>query len=122
LQAFFQSAQHLYEKREGSGSGSGAGSGSISLSIGSDTCGSCGYGSPALVKNVTEMQLEQHNKQQRRQSEKVEVTAETSVQNDRRPDARLIRRTDSRTVGITDSRQPAELIAGHNIYIYAGLT
>ncbi len=35
MQAFFQSAQHFYEKREGSGIGSGAGSGSVPLTNGS---------------------------------------------------------------------------------------
>ncbi len=44
LQALFQSAQHLYEKREGSG----AGAGSIPLPNGSGS----GSGSPTLKKTV----------------------------------------------------------------------
>jgi hypothetical protein len=42
LQALLQSAQHLYEKREGSGSVPDPG--------GPKTCGSCGSGSPTLLK------------------------------------------------------------------------
>ena len=52
MQSLFQSAQHIYEKREGSR----AGSGSVPLTTGSGrrkTCGSCGFrsgsGSPTLA-------------------------------------------------------------------------
>jgi hypothetical protein len=54
LQALYQSAQHIYEKIEGSGSGAGARSGSVPLTKDPDpggptTCGSCGSGSPTLL-------------------------------------------------------------------------
>ncbi len=48
MQALFQSAQHIYEKREGSGAGSSLTLTNVSGSVGPKTSGSCGSGSPTL--------------------------------------------------------------------------
>ncbi len=49
LQALFQSAQHVYENREGSGSGAGSGSIPLSLNNGSGSGGPKTSGSPTLA-------------------------------------------------------------------------